>query len=236
MSRVGDVFPTPLASRSSREQALLRRRCLLIPVGSFEQHGPHLPLGTDSVIATAICSDVARHRDVDVAPTVAYSASGEHAGFAGLLSIGTEVTAALLTELVRSSRDSWSSVLFVSGHGGNLDALVKMSVVAREERDVVAYWLPRDPNGDAHAGATETSVMLSIDQSLVHREHLMDDWSVGQRPSDWLQIARRHGVRAVSASGVLGNPHDANENDGWVLRRRWCDEVVTLIDRLEESV
>ena len=232
---VDDEYPTPLATRSSREHAALPRRSLLIPLGSFEQHGPHLPLATDSIIAAAICRDVALVRAVDVAPPVSFSASGEHTGFAGLLSIGTEVTCALLIELVRSSRDSWSSVLFVSGHGGNLDALKQVCALARDEGDAVAHWVPRDPSGDAHAGATETSVMLSIDHSLVHLEHL--DLSGPSEPlaPDWMHIARHHGVKAVSSSGVLGNPLAANANDGWVLRHRWCAEVVKLIDLLEES-
>jgi mycofactocin system creatininase family protein len=231
----GQGRPTPLATRSSVEQSRRARDCLLIPVGSFEQHGPHLPLSTDTIIAKAVCEDVVKLRAVDVAPALAFSASGEHAGFAGLLSIGTETTTSVLSELIRSSRDSWSSVILVSGHGGNLDALVTVAETARREGDAIAFWLARESDGDAHAGATETSVMLSIDPQLVNLDLLESGDEAGQLSSGWMQRARESGIRAVSPSGVLGKPRDATVQRGWELRQRWCAEVVTLIDDLREN-
>ena len=96
---------------------------VVVPVGSCEQHGPHLPLHTDTVIATALARDLARRRDdCAVAPALTVSASGEHAGFPGTLSIGTEVMTDLIVELARSA--GWGrGVVFVNGHGGNLSAM-----------------------------------------------------------------------------------------------------------------
>ena len=77
---------------------------LAVPVGSTEQHGPHLPLSTDTDIAVALVERLAaRRHDVVAAPAVAYGSSGEHAGFAGTLSIGREATELLLVELGRSA-------------------------------------------------------------------------------------------------------------------------------------
>jgi len=217
----------PLAQRTTRAQAERVRGVLLIPVGSCEQHGPHLPLGTDSIIAETICADVMANHDVDVAPTVPFSASGEHEGFAGLLSIGTETTAAVLTELVRSARASWSGVIIISGHGGNADALARVARVAQHEGDKVAVWLPTHEEGDPHAGASETSVMMTI-----------QPFAVGELPegvdltSDWVTRVREGGMRAVSESGVLGHPRRATVEEGWRLRRRWCGEVEELIRQL----
>ncbi len=227
------VVAEPLERRSSHEQHRAGARTLLIPVGSFEQHGSHLPLATDTIIANCLCRDVSELRRVDVAPAVAYSASGEHEGFAGLLSIGTDVTERVLTELIRSARATWSGVIFLSGHGGNVDALERATSRARDEGDSVRYWMPRDPTGDAHAGASETSLMLTIDPSLVRFERL--EGREAALPDDWFERIRAGGVRAVSTSGVLGNPLDAREAYGWALRRRWCAEVVAMIDELEEN-
>src|SRR4051812_45881757 len=86
---------------------------LVFPLGATEQHGPHLPLGTDTIIANALAASL----DAVVAPALPYGSSGEHAGFAGTLSIGRDALITVLVELVRSS--SFARVLFVSGHGGD---------------------------------------------------------------------------------------------------------------------
>src|SRR5207247_7471889 len=95
---------------------------LAVPLGATEQHGPHLPLGTDTEIARALAAGLARAREhVVVAPALPFGSSGEHAGFAGTLSIGREVVEALLVELGRSALDSFSRLLLISAHGGNAE-------------------------------------------------------------------------------------------------------------------
>src|SRR3712207_8629966 len=80
---------------------------LVVPLGATEQHGPHLPLGTDTVIASALAASL----DAVVAPALPYGSSGEHAGFPGTLSIGREALVHVLVELVRSC--GFARVLFV---------------------------------------------------------------------------------------------------------------------------
>ena len=75
---------------------------LLLPLGSCEQHGPHLPLDTDTQIAQYLCAQAALHNDrILIAPSLTISASGEHAGFPGTLSIGTDALTQVLIEIVR---------------------------------------------------------------------------------------------------------------------------------------
>ena len=105
-------------------EATAARTVLAVPLGSLEQHGPHLPLDTDTRIAVALAAGLAeRCPGVAVAPALAYGASGEHAGFPGTLLVGHQVLADLLIELVRSARRAFEGVAFVNAHGGNEEAL-----------------------------------------------------------------------------------------------------------------
>jgi len=108
-----------------------RPPALLVPVGSCEQHGPHLPLGTDTLIAEAIARAAAEQlSDAVVAPSLSITASGEHGAFPGTLSLGADVLTTVLVELVRSA-DWAEGVVLVNGHGGNVDAVAAATAVLR---------------------------------------------------------------------------------------------------------
>jgi mycofactocin system creatininase family protein len=191
---------------------------ILIPLGSTEQHGPHLPLDTDTRIAAAVARDAeaglrARlEEDWLVAPAISYGASGEHQSFAGTISIGTEALATMLVEYGRSAACWARRLVFVNGHGGNAEALRRaVSLLRAEGRD--AGWSPCVAAGaDAHAGHTETSVLLYISPKQV----LTDRWLVGNAAplSELLPPMRRGGVAAVSRVGVLGDPTTATAAEG----------------------
>ena len=96
---------------------------LLVPLGSTEQHGPHLPFSVDTDIAAAVAREAAERLGAVVAPALAYGSSGEHQGFAGTLSIGQDALRLLLVELVRSARTWAARVVLIAGHGGNAPVL-----------------------------------------------------------------------------------------------------------------
>ena len=188
---------------------------LAVPLGSTEQHGPHLPLSTDTDIALALCKRLAAARqDVVVAPALPYGSSGEHVGFAGTLSIGQAALEHLLVELVRSATDTFGHVLLVSGHGGNSEPLERaVGTLRGEGRDVLAF-VPRW-DGDAHAGRVETSLQLALSPWLVAYERAA---SGNVRPlPELLPALQADGVRAVSPNGVLGDPTGANRDEGAAL-------------------
>ena len=192
------------------------RTVLAVPLGSLEQHGPHLPLDTDTRIAGAVAAGLAAHcRGVTVAPTVAYGASGEHADFPGTLLVGHAVLADLLVELVRSARRSFAGVVFVNAHGGNEEALVSVQRRCTGEGDDVLVWRAMTPGGDAHAGRTETSLLLAIDPGAV-RLHLAEPGRT-EPIATLLPRLRAEGVRPVSSNGVLGDPTGASAEEGQAL-------------------
>jgi creatinine amidohydrolase len=185
-------------------------------LGSLEQHGPHLPLDTDTRIAEAIARGLAARRpDVVVAPPVAYGASGEHAEFPGTLLVGHEPLAAMLVELVRSARASFRGVVFVNAHGGNEATLGEVARRGAAEGDDVLVWRAVVPGGDAHAGRTETSLLLAIDAAVVRLEVAEPGCT---EPIDaLLPRLRAEGVRPVSSNGVLGDPTGASAEEGRAL-------------------
>ncbi len=203
-----------LAERSWPE---VDRPLLLVPVGSLEQHGPHLPLDTDTRIARAVAEGLARALPggAVVAPAVAYGASGEHQDFAGTVSIGTDALRALLVEYGRSASSWAGAIVFVNGHGGNLEAVTAAVATLRDEARAVA-WTPCAPAAesapDAHAGRTETSILLHLAPEHVRLDRAVAGAS--EPIGELLPRLRAGGVAAVSRSGVLGDPAGATAEEG----------------------
>lgn len=184
---------------------------VLVPVGSTEQHGPHLPLETDTLIATAVARKLAESTNGYVAPAVSIGASGEHQGFPGVVSIGIPALKLVLVELVRSLSLWAGRVVLVNGHGGNLEAVTgAVDQLHTEGHDIT--WVPCTVEGDAHAGHTETSLMLHLAPWLVRLHRA--------RPGNTRPIAEllpglvAGGVRQLSPNGVLGDPTFATRAEG----------------------
>ena len=191
---------------------------LIVPVGSTEQHGPHLPLDTDTRIASAVARAVADQlagRDGltwMVAPPIGYGASGEHEDFSGTISIGTSALRLLLVEFGRSAARWASRLVFVNGHGGNVEALAAAAALLRYEGRDVAWCSCSVAGADAHAGHTETSVLLHISPDDVRVDECVPGNGAPLR--ELMPELRRGGIAAVSEVGVLGDPTTATSADG----------------------
>jgi len=214
---------------------------LLVPLGATEQHGPHLPLDTDTVIATAWAEAVAdRLPSAVVAPALPYGSSGEHQSFAGTLSIGQVALRSVVLELVRSAGHRFSRVVLLSGHAGNAEPLTAAAAQLRAEGHDVVELFPswaeiHDRAGrpitiDAHAGLVETSLMLHLQPESV-RLPLAQAGNVAPL-SDLIDQLVAGGVAAVSPNGVLGDPRAADPDHG---RRLFEDLVNRTVARLDSG-
>ncbi|MFF9808224.1 mycofactocin biosynthesis peptidyl-dipeptidase MftE [Streptomyces coeruleorubidus] len=226
--------PEPVNLARSAWPAVPADALVLVPVGSTEQHGPHLPLNTDSLIARSVALSAAERlaadrpdRPVLLAPTIAYGASGEHAGFPGTVSIGHEALHAVLVETVRSLSLWAGRIAFVNGHGGNVLTLDAAVGRLRGEGHDVSWLSCEIPGGDAHAGRAETSVVLHLAPGDVR---LAEAVAGDTRPlADLMPDLMARGVHALSPSGVLGDPTGATAEEG---RTSFESMVSTAVRRI----
>ena len=209
---------------------------LVVPLGSCEQHGPHLPVDTDLRIASALAGELAHRRtDVVIAPAVTIGASGEHQSFPGTLSIGTLALETTIVELCRSALPPpgsthprpFDAVLFVNGHGGNIDAVGRaLSLLVDEGRDVTV-WHPQVPGGDSHAGRTETSMLFHLDPDCVRLDRVEPGSTARWREIGATVMAE--GLAAVTPNGVLGDPTGSSATEG-------AEIVAALVEHLCDAV
>jgi creatinine amidohydrolase len=255
------VAPFPKTPQSRR---LLSRLCwteiksaaecadalVVIPTGAIEQHGPHLPVGVDSLLGAALASAVQERLDPDLpvffGSPILYGKSTEHQGWAGTVSVSAEsLRAQVLAQLQPLRRVGFRRFAFLNTHGGNSACLVSLSRELEANGQVEIGLLPKPPTPNVatpleatwgfHAGEWETSLMLALAPELVALELAVCEYPCGLE-SEAVKPEGRGAVRSwatedISQSGVLGDPTTATPEKG----RQWFEEhVSTLTKHLTE--
>jgi len=211
---------------------------VLLALGSWEQHGAHLPFDTDTVIIESVVDAAIRSVDPEntqfsVVPTIGVTASDEHNGFAGTLSIGTNALSDAVVSIARSA--SWArGICIVNGHGGNADALKLVHSALNYENIRHSIWsLPYYEGADIHAGHTETSLMLHLAPDTV-RMDLAEVGAVGDSEM-LIERMRAGGIKEVSSNGVVGDPTNATAAHGATMLSFYADHLTKLLLQIRTS-
>jgi len=226
---------------------LADRRTFVLPVGILEEHGPHLPLGTDTVQVEAVVHEAAARTGTVVLPTVNYGNCHSTRPFPGSISLEPGTVRQVATEVLEElDRHGVESVVVVSGHagGGHMRALKQAGRAVIEDADLrVALLSEWDvlfgyageqvgpvtlPEGDGHAGTMETARIQHLRPDLVGDppgEHPLED--EGFELSDTPE--------AAMPDGYAGDPSQATPELGEVLHDLAVDALVDLFEDLEPS-
>ncbi|MEU4743341.1 creatininase family protein [Actinosynnema sp. NPDC023658] len=191
----------------------------VLPVGSHEQHGPYLPLSTDTVVACTVARAIADAHPVQLLPPITISCSHEHAAWPGTVSISARTLYSVVTDIADSLRRSGvPNLVLVSGHGGNY---VLANVVQEAEGMALfpgsgewaaareAAGIATSSRTDMHAGELEASILLHAHPELVRPGYETSDHVADDRPH-MLTL----GLGPYTSSGVVGRPSLASADKG----------------------
>ena len=237
MPRLGELTSPAFA-------ALDPKPALLVPLGIVEEHGPHLPLDTDTIQAVATCEEVAERLGCLVAPALAYGNCSSTRNFPGSFSLGFDTLRAIARDILRDCvRHGIPTVAFVSGHAGgaHMRALKLAAEEAVEEHPTLRVFVLSDhellagfdakaaagvelPRWDGHAGGMETSRMLAIRPDLV--DMTTDPQPHRVRFPEFL--VEPHPERHFP-TGIMGDPTKASAALGRAANRWICDRLVEVL-------
>jgi len=210
-----------------------KKAIALIPVGSIEQHGPHLPVSTDSDIVSYIAKQVSDKNGFLLLPTLQYGVSFEHHPFFNLSLSSTTLEKILIELCVSLSKNHIDTVIILNGHHGNQDALKKLpSKISRktgikQHIFVYSYWHFMKRKFD-HAGFVETSIMLAIsDKVLMSKAEkgLVPD-NLSKRELNLLNKRANKSFISVTRNGIWGDPTMATQKDGKVILSEIISNIV----------
>jgi creatinine amidohydrolase len=209
-------------TRTDVEEYLKTSDMVIIPIGSTEQHGPHLPLGTDCYIATDIAEMISARTGVVVAPVLLAGYSVYHSGFPGTLSLKPETMEQVLFETAEMLvKYGFRRIMFFNGHGGN--TIVQSKVIHRINHNTEAIGLalgdyippetdPAKDWFDQHAGIQETSVMLYLEPDLVRMDLAeKPEISFSKKAQKYLILGREYPEMMEIFWSLLGTPEESGK-------------------------
>lgn len=230
----------------------------VLPLGATEQHGPHLPVSTDTSIANGLMEAVAallpEEVNVLILPVLAITHSQEHTNKPGTLSLGRDLTFRLIMELARGvARAGVRKLVIINAHGGNVGVMVDATHQIRAELGMLCVgtnWMrlglpdglitPADKAVDIHGGRLETAIMLALWPDLVDQDEAKPFPSLqGELGTDF-DLLRAYGPIGfgwmgddLNPSGAVGNADDATAEDGQAIIDHQARQMVKLLGEVQ---
>jgi creatinine amidohydrolase len=242
-----NILLAEMTSAQVRAELGRGRSTVVVPFGAVEQHGPHLPLDTDAVLADRLGPLLAERLDALCAPTMRIGCSQHHLAFAGTLSLRPQTLQMIVHDLVDGlARHGFRRVVLLATHGGNEPPLQEAGAASR--RDGVSVVVPSlrvavgallavarargVPPGVAggHAGELETSLMLALAPDLVRTAAMTEPGYTGPLDDAAAKVLFEDGVGALAANGVLGDPRGASSDAGHAYVTAFLDAIERQID------
>ena len=194
-----------------------KKSVAVIPIGSIEQHGPHLPVSTDSDIVTEIAKRVCEKKKFLLLPTLSYGVSFEHAPFFQI-SLKKNTVKQVLLDLIQSlASNKIKTVFIINGHHGNQNALKEIVKIRSKKIRVfaISYWHFMSEYFD-HAGFVETSLMLAISKNVKMSKAKKGFIEPIMSKSEKTKLSRKasESFISVTKNGIWGDPREANTRKG----------------------
>lgn len=219
------------------------RDMVLVPFGSTEQHGRHLPVGTDAILSDEFGEALAERFNAFLAPTMRLGCSDHHLVFPGTISLGEETFRRVATDVVKSlSHYGFKKIVLIPTHGGNFKPLAEAvkALVPIPGVKVIAYTdldnmigaafkqsgemgIPSGKSG-AHAGEWETSLMLALRPELVKMDRAVEGF-IGDLEEIMAKVFQ--GIQGLNENGILGDPRPATAKAG----KKYKEDIVEVIYR-----
>ncbi len=218
---------TSLSEKTWYEVEEMKNKKVIIPIGSIEQHGPHLPLCTDSLLVERIAEEVGERTDCLVTPTICFGISEEHMDFKGTLTLSQDSFKGMVFDICTSlQRHGFSRQYIINYHGGNKKYLIELIPKIKEMGiDVSLHRVLGRLGKFDHAGEVETSLMFYLFPERVRKDKIERFQYKIPEGNGWR-------TKDYSETGVIGDAIDASAGRG----KQYFDKIVNeLVDEIQND-